>query len=198
MLIVGLGNPGRQYEMTRHNIGFLTVDAFARKMNWQFKEDRRFNALITKGEIDGATVHLIKPMTFMNLSGIAVKRYLDFFKFNHSRLLVVADDIALPFGHMRLRLMGSAGGHNGLKSIEHHLETSHYMRLRMGIGSSGDQVLAQYVLDTFDQEEMLQLESFIDRGVDVLRRFLNESPSHLMNAINARIKNAPEGVRRKE
>lgn len=185
-VFVGLGNPGVQYEMTRHNLGYLVVQAFAARVGWHFKDDKRLNALVTKGLIDGTVVHLLLPTTYMNVSGLAVRRYLDFFKLEATRVVVVTDDIALPFGQLRLKTMGSTGGHNGLKSVEAHLGTAHYIRLRMGIGHPGERVLANYVLEPFNREELEQLKVFVDRGVEVLTRLLKESVSQLMNTVNTK------------
>lgn len=183
-LFVGLGNPGPQYEWTRHNMGYLVIRALALSMGWHFQEDKRFNALVTRGVIGKTSVHLLLPLTYMNLSGTAVRRYLDFFKLPFSCLVVVTDDIALSFGKLRLKTMGSAGGHNGLKSVETHLGSAHYIRLRMGIGHPGERELARYVLESFTPEELKILPTFVDRGVDVLLRLLKESVSHVMNAVN--------------
>jgi PTH1 family peptidyl-tRNA hydrolase len=155
-------------------------------MGWHFKEDRRFNAYTTKGLAEGVVVHLLKPTTYMNLSGTAVRRYMDFFKLNTEQLVIVADDVALPFGQLRLKATGSAGGHNGLKSVETHMGTTHYKRLRMGIGHPGEAILADYVLDPFRREELEQLEAFVDCGVKVLYRLLNESTSQVMNVVNTK------------
>ncbi len=165
-------------------MGYLVIKAFALGMGWHFKEDRRFNALVAKGVIGEASIHLLLPLTYMNLSGTAVRRYLDFFKLPASCLVVVTDDIALSFGKLRLKTMGSAGGHNGLKSVETHLGSSHYVRLRMGIGHPGEKELAGYVLDSFSPEELKILATFVDRGVEVLLRLLKESVSHVMNVVN--------------
>ncbi|MBA2367487.1 MAG: aminoacyl-tRNA hydrolase [Candidatus Protochlamydia sp.] len=167
-LLAGLGNPGSEYEMTRHNLGYLVVQAFARRMGWHFKNDRRFNALVAKGIIGEASVHLMQPLTYMNLSGIAIKRYLDFYKWPNSYLTVVTDDVALPFGKLRFRAMGSSGGHNGLKSVEAYLGTSHYSRLRMGVGHPGEKELAGYVLESFSPDELTGLETFIGHGIEIL------------------------------
>lgn len=183
-LFAGLGNPGPQYEMTRHNMGYLAVLGFAHQLGWSLKEDRRFNARVAKGTIENHTVHLILPLTYMNLSGNAVRRYVDYFKIPLNDLIVVTDDIALPFGQLRLRNMGSAGGHNGLKSVEASLGTSHYKRLRMGIGHPGEKMLVNYVLEAFSHKEQQELPTFIDRGVEVLQRLLRESFSHVMNSVN--------------
>jgi PTH1 family peptidyl-tRNA hydrolase len=184
LLIVGLGNPGPQYEWTRHNIGFLVVQEFAHRLGWSLKEDRRFHARVAKGVSENQTIHLLLPLTYMNLSGNAVRRYVDYFKIPLDRIIIVTDDIALAFGQLRLRPMGSAGGHNGLKSIEASLGTSHYKRLRMGIGHPGEKMLANYVLETFNHTEQKELPTFIDRGVEVLKRLLKESFSHVMTSVN--------------
>jgi PTH1 family peptidyl-tRNA hydrolase len=183
-LFVGLGNPGPEYKMTRHNIGYLVIQDFASRLGWSLKEDRRFNAQVVKGVIENHTVHLLLPLTYMNLSGNAIRRYVDYFKIPLDHLVVVTDDIALSFGQLRLRIMGSAGGHNGLKSVEASLGTSHYKRLRMGIGHPGEVMLANYVLDSFNQKEQQELQTFIDRGVEVLKRLLKESFSHVMTSVN--------------
>ena len=193
-LFVGLGNPGPQYEMTRHNIGYMVVQEFAKSLSWSFKEDRRFNALVTKGIIEELTVHLMMPLTFMNLSGEAVRRYIDYFKLPLKKLVIIADDIALPYGQLRLRTMGGDGGHNGLKSIHVHLGTAHYMRLRMGIGHPGQKMLTDYVLDAFSATEKKELPALIDRGVEILKRLLKENPSHVMNSVNRILPQDNKGI----
>lgn len=184
ILFIGLGNPGADYAMTRHNMGYLVIEAFARSLGWLFKEDRRFKARVVKGVYENKTVHLVLPLTYMNLSGTTVRCYVDYFKIPMNSLVVVTDDIALAFGQLRLRILGSAGGHNGLKSIEESLGSSQYMRLRMGIGHPGEKMLANYVLETFNQVEQQELPTFIDQGVEVLKRLINENPSHVMNGVN--------------
>jgi peptidyl-tRNA hydrolase, PTH1 family len=183
-LFVGLGNPGLQYEMTRHNMGDLVVRVFAHRLGWSLKEDRRFNAQVAKGAVEDHTVHLLLPLTYMNLSGNAVRRYVDYFKIPLDGLIVVTDDIALPFGQLRLKSMGSPGGHNGLKSVETCLGTSYYKRLRMGIGHPGEKMLVNYVLEPFSHREQQELPTFIDHGVEVLQRLLKESFSCVMNSVN--------------
>src|SRR5258708_5742010 len=133
-LIVGLGNPGREYALTRHNMGYLIVQAFAKAQEWNFKEEMYFEAHVAKGTIEGIKVQLLLPTTYMNLSGRSVQRYVEFYKIPVEGLIVVVDDVALDFGQLRLRTMGSPGGHNGLKSIQYALGTHHYKRLRIGIG----------------------------------------------------------------
>lgn len=187
-VFVGLGNPGSKYEKTRHNIGFMVVKDFARKMGWSFKEERQFSAFVAKGLVGDVMVHLLLPTTYMNLSGMAVRAYLDYFKLGLDCLVVINDDVAFPFGQMRLKSMGSAGGHNGLKSIESHLGSSLYVRLRMGVGSpQKTEELADYVLASFNAEETAALVTFVDRATQILRSLLTETVSNVMNAVNAKI-----------
>lgn len=170
--------------MTRHNMGYLVVQFFAHQLGWSLKEDRRFNAKVAKGLFANHTVHLLLPMTYMNLSGNSFRRYIDYFKIPVSSTVIITDDIALPFGQLRLRSMGSAGGHNGLKSIETCLGNSLYKRLRMGIGHPGEKMLANYVLETFNRQEEQELPTFIDRGVEVLKRLLKDNFTQVMNSVN--------------
>jgi len=184
-IFVGLGNPGLRYEMTRHNMGYLVVKAFAKQMQWQFKEEKRFNSLVVKAEYGGAIIHLLMPLTFMNLSGVALKSYLEFYKLPLEKVVVITDDFALPFGQMRLKTMGSSGGHNGLKNIEQQLGTNQYARLRMGISHPAGRNLADYVLETFNQEEQASLMSIVDLGRDILLRLIKEDISQVMNMVNS-------------
>jgi peptidyl-tRNA hydrolase, PTH1 family len=183
-LFVGLGNPGPHYQMTRHNMGYLVVQEFARRLGWSFKEDRRFSAKVAKGICENKTVHLVLPLTFMNLSGSTVRRYIDYFKIPLHSVVVIIDDVALPFDQLRLRTMGSAGGHKGLKSVEDCLGTSDIKRLRMGIGHPGEKMLVNYVLETFNTDEQQKLPTFIDRGVEILQRVLKENFTNVMTSVN--------------
>lgn len=183
-LFVGLGNPGPEYEKTRHNLGERVVQEWARRLGWSLKEERHFKAKVAKGVNTNQTVHLLLPLTYMNLSGMAVKPYMDYFKIPLDRLVVIMDDISLAFGQLRLRAMGSTGGHNGLRSIEQCLGTSQYRRLRMGIGHPGEVMLATYVLEPFSQAEQEEVPVVIDRGVQVLQRLLKENFTHVMNSTN--------------
>lgn len=184
IVVVGLGNPGQAYEMTRHNMGYLVVQALIHAENQTFKEVKAFQALVAKCKCDDITVHYLLPLTYMNMSGLAVSRCLSFYKLRPTQLVVVTDDIALPFGVMRVRDYGSAGGHNGLKSIQEHIGTQHYVRLRMGIGAPEGRNLAEYVLDAFSKEERAELPKFIQEGVIVLKRLLLEPASSVMNSVN--------------
>ncbi len=183
-LFVGLGNPGSRYEMTRHNMGYLVLQAWAKQQGWSFKEEKNFVAQVAKGYLDQQAVSLLLPLTYMNLSGLAVKRYMDYFKIPVPHLVVITDDIALAFGQLRLKMQGGAGGHNGLKNIEAHIG-AHYMRLRMGIGHPGQRPLVDYVLDSFSPLEKQILPAFIGYGIETLQRLLKEDPSRVMNQVNA-------------
>lgn len=188
-IYVGLGNPGKEYEKTRHNIGNLVLRAFADNQGFLFKSDSRFKAEIAKGEINGVKIHCLFPTTYMNESGVAVRKYIDFFKINSSRVVVISDDVDLPFGQIRLKTAGGAGTHNGLKSVEKHLTTQNYPRLRMGIGLGyKDQDLADHVLSRFNAEEAATLDSFIKQGASVLVRLINEDIALVMNDVNKKQK----------
>lgn len=185
IVVVGLGNPGKNYEMTRHNMGFLVVQALAYGQQWSFKDEKQFHAKVAKGRIGQITVHLLLPQTYMNESGRAVRSYLDFYKLGAPSVIVVTDDVDLDFGEMRVRMVGSPGGHNGLKSIQAHLHTTHYVRLRMGIGKEEHRgVLADYVLDRFSQSEESQLAAYLTEGVHIVHRLIAEEASVVMNTVN--------------
>lgn len=184
-LYVGLGNPGTQYQWTRHNLGFLVVKQFAKQNNLTFKQDSRYQAELAKGMIRDKEVHLLLPLTYMNLSGIAVKKYMHEKSLSLHEMTVVVDDVALLFKDMRLRLMGSSGGHNGLKSLEAHLQSRDYQRLRMGIGCENLCIpLENYVLQCFSKEELPDLEQVVQEGARVLDRLLDSDVSMVMNEVN--------------
>ena len=170
-LIVGLGNPEKKYDKTRHTIGFDTIDALADKYNISMNE-KKHKALCGTGVIDGVKVLLAKPQTYMNLSGKAVAYWLDKKNIPVENLLVIADDMNLPFGTLRMRKGGSAGGHNGLANIAEMLGTQDYPRLRVGIGSHvgrGPQV--DFVLGKWDEEELRQLPEIKERAVEAVKSF---------------------------
>lgn len=187
-VIVGLGNPGRKYEFTRHNVGYMVASAFARSAGLSFKEEKRFSAVVAKGKFEGTTVHILLPTTYMNESGRALRAYLDYYKLGVHDVIVVSDEVELPFNQMRLRPGGSSGGHNGLKSIEAHLGTQNYVRLRMGIGKDQQSsTLADYVLDGFKPDELPKLDEFVNRGAGVVKSLLQESITDVMNKVNAKV-----------
>ena len=190
-LIVGLGNPGAEYEMTRHNTGFMVLDAFAKASNIVF-EDRRYG-FVAETSLKGRKVLLLKPTTFMNLSGNAVRYWLNKENIDQSRLLVISDDVALPLGQFRLKANGSNGGHNGLGHIQ-QLIGQQYARLRMGIGNDfphGMQV--NWVLGRYNDEEMQTLQPAINLGIDIIKSFVLAGIDITMNQYNKLGKGAKNG-----
>lgn len=184
--IVGLGNPGDQYAKTRHNVGFMLVDELSQKWGIPLvKEQHR--ALIGEGVIDGQKVLLVKPMTYMNLSGEAVGALYRWYKAPLDTLLVVYDDMDLPLGMLRLRLQGSAGGHNGMKSIIQHLGTSAFKRLRIGIGRppAGTEVV-QYVLQPFTDEEKVVVQEALAVAAEAVESWLTQPFEQVMSRYNRR------------
>lgn len=190
LVIVGLGNPGMEYAMTRHNMGALVVQGLARRANVSFKTESRFLAKTARFVQHNTVYHLLLPTTYMNESGQALRRYLDYHKLTPGVVLVVSDDADIPFGEQRLKLQGSAGGHNGLKSIQLHLGTSWYMRLKVGIGRAQEAAvrLKEHVLDKFSREEVEQLPSILGVNGDLLMMLASESVENVMNSANIRKK----------
>lgn len=186
-LVVGLGNPGKRYEMTRHNMGFLFIKALIEKYGWSFKRGERFLGAFVKGWVRQVCVHLLMPTTYMNESGKSVRKYCDFFKIEPQQVIVVSDDISLDFGRMRLRERGSSGGHNGLKSIELHLSTDRYCRLRLGVGSDKRKDLSDFVLEDFSKDEKERLQSFFSKAVEIVDRWFDEDIFLLMNEANGSV-----------
>lgn len=183
-LIVGLGNPGSAYEATRHNVGFRVVRHFAKKHGLSFRKTSKMSGELAQGQAQGNQVILLLPLTYMNSSGESVQRCMNYFKPRLVRTLVISDDVALPFGALRLREGGSAGGHNGLKSVEQHLRTQNYPRLRIGVGGPEREVLADYVLGQFTPEEEGALSEVLDRGVSVLELWMAQGIKAAMNVAN--------------
>lgn len=182
-LIIGLGNIGPEYELTRHNIGFLTIDRLADKAGASWKSDR----LAFKSEIKhkGRTLHLIKPTTYMNLSGKAVNYWIKELGISKENILVIVDDVAIPFGKLRMRGKGSAAGHNGLKNIEELTGGQDYPRLRMGIGDDfpkGRQV--DYVLGRFTQKEFDELPMIMDKANEMIFSFCSIGIAQTMTQFN--------------
>ena len=184
-VIVGLGNPKREYENTRHNIGFDVIDALADNYGISVKEVKH-KAVTGKGIIEGKRVILVKPLTFMNLSGESVRQVLDFYKASPEEdLIVIADDISLDVGKIRIRKKGSAGGHNGLKNIILHTGTDGFQRIKMGVGEKpAGYDLADYVLGHFTKEERVVIQESIDNAVDAIRIMITEGADKAMNLYN--------------
>lgn len=182
-LIAGLGNIGTEYEYTRHNIGFEVLNEVARQLESKFEVGR--HAYYAEGKYKGRMLHLIKPTTYMNLSGKAVLYWKNELKVSNENILVVTDDLALPFGKLRMRSKGSDGGHNGLKDITAMLQTGDYPRLRFGVGDNfakGRQV--DYVLGKWSTEEQKDLETHIRRTADAVLSFASIGIERTMNVYN--------------
>lgn len=182
-LIVGLGNIGPEYADTRHNIGFMVADAMAKKAGVSFSNLRL--AYYTEASYKGRKLHLIKPTTYMNLSGKAVNYWMHELKIPVENILVIVDDLAIPFGAIRLKPKGSSAGHNGLKSIESLVGGQHYPRLRFGIGDhypKGRQV--DFVLSSFDEDEQPELPGLIDRSVEMIESFVTVGAELTMTRFN--------------
>ena len=167
-LIVGLGNPGREYETTRHNAGYWWVDELARLQNLGFKSEAKYHGLTARGQLHGHEMLLLKPQTFMNVSGRAVGALAQFYKIAPAEMLVVHDELDLPPGVARLKMGGGHGGHNGLKDIIAHLGSKDFWRLRLGIGHPGDRAdVAGYVLNDPRREERELIDEAIQRALHV-------------------------------
>ena len=157
-IIVGLGNPGTEYENTRHNAGFITINKLAEDLDFDWNHEK-FNAIFSKGKVKGEDVILLKPLTYMNNSGIAIRQCMDFYKATPKDVLVIYDDVDLPVGKIRLRQKGSAGGHNGMKSIISHLSTSEFDRIRVGVGKDPKISMINWVLSKFREDEKEDLNT---------------------------------------
>lgn len=182
-LIAGLGNIGPEYAFTRHNVGFMVLDRLAAQHNFKFSFERL--AFVAEWKYKGRQLHFIKPTTYMNLSGKAIRYYMDAYKIPVENLLVIVDELQLPYGTLRVKPKGSHGGHNGLKNIEELLGTSNYPRLRFGIGNDfpkGRQV--DYVLNPFSDKEMEELPIFLDRAGDIVTSFCTMGVQQTMNNFN--------------
>ena len=182
-LIVGLGNIGKEYENTRHNMGFMLVDRYLEYKNITDKFKEKFNAMYVETTINNEKVIFIKPTTYMNNSGIAVRAFLDFYKLNAQDILVISDDLDLDLGKFRLRRNGSSGGHNGLKSIISHLGTDGFKRLRVGISNDKDDVI-NYVLSKFSKKELNEIDTMFDTLVNVLDDYFVMDFTSLMSKYN--------------
>lgn len=184
-LIVGLGNPGREYEYTRHNTGFLTIDRLCVEQKTEVKK-LKYKALYGDTVIGGHRCLLVKPQTFMNNSGEAVREFASFYKIPPEKIIVIFDDISLPCGKLRIRRKGSDGGHNGIKSIIYHLNSDNFPRIKIGVGEKPhpDYNLADWVLSTFGKDEMEELMKAIQKAVDVLPDMLDGNIDKAMNKAN--------------
>lgn len=184
-LIVGLGNPGDKYDGTRHNAGFLAVDALADKGRFRISRVK-FKALTAQAEVGGQGALVMKPTTYMNLSGEAVGEAARFYHIPPANVLVISDDVDLPLGKLRLRTGGSAGGHNGLKSIIQHLGTDQFPRIKIGVGGKPhpDYDMADWVLGRLQGEDRKVLDDAAERAAEAVECFLKDGPQKAMNQFN--------------
>lgn len=188
-LIVGLGNPGEKYRLTRHNIGFLILEEFAKLNNIKFKPYRRFNSLTAEGLIEEEGFYLAMPQTFMNLSGHPVRSIVNWLRVGLTEMLLIVDDIALPFGNIRIRPKGSDAGHKGLRSVIDCLGTNEFSRMRIGImGRKNIKDCTRYVLDRFTKKEQKELPDILKRSSQACECWMREGVSMAMNRYNSRRK----------
>jgi len=183
-LVVGLGNPGKKYQLTRHNLGFLIIDHVATRNEVVIKK-RRCHALIGEWSSNDEKVLLVKPQTYMNHSGQAVKELMRELNATNEDLVVIYDDLDLPFGRLRIRPKGSAGGHRGLRSIMEHVGEAPFYRLRVGIGRPPEGMNAEdYVLDPFDPQERCELKDLVSRAAEAVLTLLNDGGQRAMERFN--------------
>ncbi|MBP3446245.1 MAG: aminoacyl-tRNA hydrolase [Clostridia bacterium] len=184
-MVVGLGNPGKDYEFTRHNAGFLTLDHIAVEADADIKK-LKYKALIGDTVISGHRCLLVKPQTFMNNSGEAVREIAQFYKIPPEKIIVIFDDISLPCGKLRIRRKGTDGGHNGIKSIIYHLDSDNFPRIKVGVGAKPhpDYNLADWVLSTFKKDELEELKKAITKATEVLPFMLDGEIDKAMNKAN--------------
>lgn len=180
-LVVGLGNPGKQYEKTRHNCGFRAIDFYATKNNLTFKN--KFNSLYIENVVNNEKIILVKPQTFMNLSGSAVKKFVDFYNIDLEDLIIIYDDIDFKTGIFKIKRNGSSGGHNGVKNIIDNLKTEEIQRIRIGI-SKNEIPLIDYVLGKFSKEDNKIIDSILPIISDVIDDFSNKNIDKLMEKYN--------------
>lgn len=182
-LIVGIGNPGKEYENTRHNIGYMAVEAIAKQYNADFNQ-KKFNSIYTILRVNGEKVILMKPETYVNLSGSAVISMMNYYGIDKDDILVIYDDTALPLGKIRVRFKGSGGGHNGLSNIIDYLKTQNFKRMRIGIDSNPLIEKKNWVLGRFNKEDQKVIDKTMKRIKQVPEDFIKESFSDFMNEYN--------------
>lgn len=184
-LIVGLGNPGKEYDKTRHNIGFLTIDKYANELGISITK-KKFNGLYGEVSIDDEKVILLKPQAYINLSGEVIRKFVDFYKISISDILIIHDDLDLDIGTYKIKQKGSSGGHNGLKNIELHLGTQEYKRIKIGISNNKMIDTKDYVLGKISKEEEMKLSDIQNKVLEVLDDYFKLSFSELMSKYNHR------------
>lgn len=181
-LIVGLGNPGKEYENTRHNAGFKFIDKYAKYKNLTFKE--KFDGLYAEFNQNNEKVMILKPQKYMNLSGEVIKEYKDFYKIDTNNILIICDDLDTQLGKIKIKYKGSSAGHNGLKNIENHIHTQIYKRIKIGISYDKNADKINYVIGKMPQKELEILEKVTDKSPEILNDYLEMSFDNLMNKYN--------------
>lgn len=181
-LIVGLGNPGKEYENTRHNAGFKFIDKFASSLNLNFNKEK-FGGLYTEFNYQNEKIILLKPQKYINLSGEVLIKFKDFYKIDTKDILIICDDLDTELGQIKIKYKGSSGGHNGLKNIEYHLHTVEYKRIKIGISKNSNDKI-DYVIGKMPKEELEKLEKVTDKANEILKDYLNLNFDNLMNKYN--------------
>lgn len=190
-MLVGLGNPGKRYQGNRHNVGFMVLDALAlgAPSSWS----KRFSGQWITADVEGESIYLLKPETYMNLSGQAVRRAADYFKVEAEAIWVVHDDVDLPFPTVRVKIGGGHGGHNGLRDIIQHLGTNNFVRIRVGVGRPGEaNDTATHVLSDFSRNEQSTLDDVVTRCLDIIRYAVGRGARKAMNEFNGKALHEPE------
>lgn len=182
-LIVGLGNPGKEYTKTRHNVGFMCIDEIAKNFNINV-DSNKFSGLYGELNYNGEKVLLLKPQKYMNLSGEVIRDFVSYFKINIDDVLIISDDLDTEVGTYRLRYKGSSGGHNGLKNIEHHLSTQDYKRIKIGISNNKSMDTKDYVLGKFSKEEIDLINPIVEKMPSIIEDYLNLPFDNVMNKYN--------------
>lgn len=182
-LIVGLGNPGKEYENTRHNMGFMALDEYASKNHLIFNK-KKFNGLYTDFNYNNDKIILLKPQSYINLSGEVIKKFIDYYKINIDDLLVISDDLDMELGKIKIKYKGRSGGHNGLKNIESHLGTQNYRRIKIGISNNKNIDTKDYVLGKLNSDSKKIIEETIKLFPKIIEDYLNISFDNLMNKYN--------------
>lgn len=182
-LVVGLGNPGDEYKNTRHNVGFELLDYICNKKNINIDKEQ-FNAMYSVIRVDGERVLMIKPLSFMNLSGTVVKKFVDYFKLSPEDILVIQDDLDMPLGRVKIVTNSSSGGHNGIKDIEKNLKSKNYVRLKIGIGKNNNVDTKDYVLSKFNDVERNEINSIYSKLDNIIEDFCLISIERMMNKYN--------------
>lgn len=191
-VIAGLGNPGAQYENTKHNIGFITVDYLAQKHQIKIKK-LKHKALVGEGNISGQKVLLVKPQTFMNLSGNSIREIVAYYKISMEELLIIYDDIDIPMGSLRIRKKGSAGTHNGMRSIVYDLQSDQFPRIRIGIGGERKGDLADYVIGGFQKSQIPIMEEAVRQAAAAVECMMENGMDAAMGEYNKKVKAESEG-----